>query len=108
MAIFNKFTLVVGDTAKILEHTCVDQDQNPIDLTSATIRLKFRIGSGPWKVRLMVVFGSPVNGVVRYQWITGDLDDSGTLQYEVVIQNLDGTIASNDDWQFLEVRPEAT
>jgi hypothetical protein len=56
----------------------------------------------------MVVFGSPANGVVRYQWITGDLDDSGTLQYEVEIQNLDGTIASNDDWQFLEVRPEAT
>ena len=65
MAIFNKFTLVVGDTAKILEHTCVDQDQNPIDLTSATIRLKFRIGSGPWKVRLMTTFGTPSNGIVR-------------------------------------------
>lgn len=108
MAIFNKFTLVVGDTAKILEHTCVDQDQNPIDLTSATIRIKFRIGSGPWKVRLMTVFGTPTNGVVRYQWVAGDLDDSGTLKYEVEITNLNGTVASNDDWQYLEVRPEAT
>jgi hypothetical protein len=108
MAIFNKFSLVVGDTAKILQHTCLDQDQEPIDLTDATVRLKFRIGDGDWRVRLMVVYGTPTDGVVRYQWVEGDLDDSGTLQYEVEIENLDGSIASNDDWQYLEVRPEAT
>ena len=105
---FNKYDLVVGDTAKILEHTCVDQNQDPIDLTDAVVRIKFRIGGGDWKTRLMVVFGTPTNGVVRYQWADGDLDDSGTLQYEVEIQNLDGSIVSNDDWQVLEVRPEAT
>jgi len=102
----NKYDLVVGDTAKTLEHTCVDQDQDPINLTDAVVRIVFRIGDGDWKTRLMTVYGTPTNGVVRYQWAVGDLDDSGTLQYEVEIVNLNGTVAGNDDWQFLQVRPE--
>jgi len=103
---FNKYDLVVGDTAKILEHTCIDQNEDPIDLTDSIVRLKFRIGGGAWKTRLMVVTGDPEDGIVRYQWVAGDLDDSGTLQYEVEIVNSVGAVAGNDDWQYLEVRPE--
>lgn len=76
---------VSEDTKPYLEITCIDHATKlPVDLTGQTIQLRFKIGNGGMLERMMTIFGAASNGVVRYQFLAGELT-AGLLVYEATI-----------------------
>lgn len=97
--------LTIGEVGKVLQLNLVNVDQtvnpnvqNPLDLTSATsVQIKWLIcdqGSvplAPSATKTMTIVGSPVNGIVNYTFLAGDLvaplgmGKDGVFRYTVVV-----------------------
>jgi hypothetical protein len=93
----NKIKLVQGDTRPVMEITLSDEFTGaPIDITGATVRLKFReLGSETVRSTLVGINVSPIDGVVAFSW-ADDADalagDPGPYEAEIEITFSDSTI----------------
>jgi hypothetical protein len=91
------YDFVEGDTNSVIRVTITNkQTKTVIDLTSATIRLVFSIDSGPVKSPIMTIVSPSTNGIVEYQFVTGDLTP-GTMTAAIEITFSDTTILSQLD-----------
>jgi hypothetical protein len=69
----NVFELKYRDTLPVLEVQTLNPDGSVHDLTGSTAWwLHIRLAEGTRLIRTMFVQGDPVNGLLRYQWITTD------------------------------------
>lgn len=83
-----------GDTWPPLEVSLLDAGQ-PVDLTNATA-IKIHVAPAPPATitinAAMEVYGTPTDGVVRYVWAAGDLNQAGTFRLEVEVTWATGEI----------------
>lgn len=90
------YQFVAGDTGSKLEVTCKnDADNTAINLTGATVKLKWKDAGGALQTKTMTITGA-VAGVAEYQFLTGELF-AGTVDYEVEITDADGKIIRSLD-----------
>ena len=82
-----------GDTWPPLEITLTDAGQ-PVDLSTATAIAFHSAPKAPATITINAPMqpADPVNGVVRYLWQPGDLDEAGTFRAEAEVTWADGTI----------------
>lgn len=72
-----------GDYGSGIYLTVKDQDGIAVNLTDKTVKLIFKL-NGVVKTKDMQVVSAPA-GTVKYEWVEGDLDSDGLLEYEVVV-----------------------
>lgn len=85
------YQFVAGDTGSKLKVTCKnDADNTAINLTGATLKLKWK-NSGGVLVSQTMTITSAATGVAEYQFLTGELF-AGTMDFEVEITDAGGKI----------------
>ena len=67
------YDFVENDDGSILRITCYNDDQSVIDLTGATVVLRWRNSSGAMVERNMTIVGAATNGIAEYQFSLGEL-----------------------------------
>jgi hypothetical protein len=78
--------LVKGDGGSMVVVTLTQPDGSLIDLTSKTVKLAFTIGSGALVRKDMTTLDQNASkGQASYQFAVADLNASGELEAEVVI-----------------------
>ncbi|MCC7202439.1 MAG: BppU family phage baseplate upper protein [Nitrospirae bacterium] len=79
------YQFVAGDTGSKLKVTCKnDADNSIIDLTGATVKLKWKDSGGALQTKTMTVLTPATNGQAEYQFASGELF-AGTMNFEVEI-----------------------
>lgn len=76
----------------------------PIDLTGASVVFVMRSKSGqaPAKVNAAATIVTPASGIVRYDWIAGDVDTAGLFYAEFKV-TLTGKVVTCPNTGHLEV-----
>jgi hypothetical protein len=87
----NLYYLKRGDTARSIQATLLDPDDVAVNLTTASsvkfiMRLKGARGSATPKVEAAAVIVTAASGIVRYDWVTADVNTVGTYyaEWEVI------------------------
>jgi hypothetical protein len=105
------FVIKSGSTAPFLVATLYDGD-NPLNLTGATVRMRMRERSGgPLVVDSpAVIVGSPLDGVVSYEWQASDTDDVGEFEVEWQVTYLNGEVQTfpTEGYTTVTVTPSLT
>lgn len=85
------YQFVAGDTGSKLEVTCKnDADNTAINLTGATVKLKWKDAGGTLQTKTMTIT-SAATGVAEYQFLAGELF-AGLMNFEVEITDSGGKI----------------
>ncbi len=63
---------VAGDTGSVRRITCRNADGTPIDLTGASVTIRWRDSGGNVVERAMIIV-SAIDGVAEYQFAAGEL-----------------------------------
>lgn len=81
--------LVAGDSSSVLRVTVLDSETNePMDLTSRAVALRFRLNGGTvTQVTMTVLDQSNQRGKAEYEFQPADLPAAGLVEYEI---RLDG------------------
>ena len=88
-----KFTIKQNDTSPAMLATLKDADDNPVDLTGASIRFHMRkVGSTTVKVDADATIVDDDGGQVRYTWVAADTDTVGAYQAEFEVTFTGGGI----------------
>lgn len=95
--------LVSGDTGSKFIYTLLDGGTGAvIDVTGATVRLKYRIAGGSLNTKVMTI-ESATGGVVSYTFGSGDLT-SGDFEGEIEITDSGGKVITSIPTIKLNVR----
>lgn len=87
--------LIAGDTGSKIIITCKDRDTGAaIDLTGATVKLRYSISGGTTVEKTATVVSPPTLGQVSYQFLANDLV-SGTMYTEVKITDISGFVITS-------------
>lgn len=85
---------VAGDTGSKLVVTCKDKGTGDlIDLTGATVRLKYRIAGGSLATKTMSIQSPSTSGKAEYLFLAGELTD-GEMVGEVEITDGEGKVTT--------------
>lgn len=76
-----KFYIKMNDTASSFEAILQDSAGDAVDLTGASVKFIMAKGSTV-KVNAAAAVVTPASGIVRYDWIVGDTDESGFFRAE--------------------------
>lgn len=76
------FSIKQNDTSPSLQATLRDAALDPINLTGAAVRLHMKSVDGTLKVDRPMTVVTPTQGVIQYNWQTGDTDTVGTYYVE--------------------------
>ena len=97
---------VVGDTP-ILQMTC-REDGAVIDLSPGTMAIKLRHslnGATATEDLTMVKSGDGSTGIVTRTWLTTELDEAGTIEFEIyLVDTSSGTIVNTSQKFTRQVR----
>lgn len=85
--------LVVNDTGRKVEFI-LQENGLAKDITGATVLLHYRIADGTVKVKTMAIVAPATDGRVEYEFLVGDLDVPGDLDYEVQVTDVGGKITT--------------
>jgi hypothetical protein len=86
------FTIKQNDTSPSLQATLKDASDNPIGLVGATVMFHLKSLDGTIKVDAEMTVTDADNGVVQYDWQSGDTDTVGSYYAEFEVTYSDGTI----------------
>jgi hypothetical protein len=101
------YDLVQNDTGSKLVIACVKRsDGQPVDLTGATVTLKFRSGPSAILTQAMTVTDA-TNGIAEYQFLTGELL-ADEFKAEVEVLDAGGKLLSSLSFIQHRVRPKLT
>lgn len=95
------WTLFEGDLLPPLQTTVKDGDGNPFDLTGCTAVFVMNTSDGEALVRSAATISDPANGVLYYQWQSGDTDartgsDPNRAYFEITDGSRKFTVPSAD------------
>ena len=94
---------VQDDSGSKLEVTCQnDADKSVIDLTGATVRVRWKDKAGQVAERTMTVTDA-TGGVAEYRFAAGELEP-GTTGFEIEITDAQGGIIKNLDLLLVNIR----
>jgi BppU N-terminal domain len=97
--------LVAGDSGSKLVVTCKDKDSKAaINLTGATVRVKFRVNDGSLITQVMAI-SNPTGGVAEYLFLSSELP-AGTIKGEVEITDSNNRVLTQVEPFSLYVRPK--
>ena len=97
--------LVTGDTGSVYQVTCIDgATGTAIDLTGATVRLRWEDDTGTIQTRVMGITDAP-NGVAEYQFASGEIIYP-RMRFETEITDNAGFVTSSNELTTLTVREE--
>lgn len=86
------YQFVSGDTGSTLKVTCKnDGDSTIIDLTGATVKLRWKDSSSTLQTRTMSIVNPATSGIAEYQFLAGELF-AGLMNFEVEITDSGGKI----------------
>ena len=86
------FNIKQNDTSPSLQATLKDSALAPIDLTGATVKLHMKSVDGTIKVDTSMTIVEELNGIIKYDWQTGDTDTVGTYNVEFQVTYSDASI----------------
>lgn len=92
-----------NDTKPDIQATIKDDDDVVIDLTGASIKFFMNSNSGTNKVDGTGALVDATNGIVKYVWVTGDLDTIGTYTAEFQITFSDASILTAPSKTYLTI-----
>lgn len=100
------FPIKRNDTSPSIQVILLDSGDNPIDLTGSTVKfhMKVSFGAEP-KISSEAEIVSPTEGLVQYNWKTGDTDTTGTFlaEWEVTFPNGDIQTFPNDGYIYIKI-----
>jgi hypothetical protein len=99
-------TLKTGDTWPAFVAT-LEENGGPLDLTGAAgVTLRMASDNVSLTDLACTIVGSPVNGVVKYEWQAGDTDTPGTYVVDFLIDFGTGKLQSapNDSEKEIVIR----
>jgi len=84
------FSIKQNDTSPSLQATLKDASQTAVNLTGATVMFHMKSVDGTVKVDEEMTITNAEDGVVQYDWQTGDTDTVGTyyVEFEVTYSDL--------------------
>ena len=88
------FYIKTGDTGPALRRTLLDTSGDAEDLTGATVAFHMESTDGVVVVDGSATLVDAANGVVQYEWQSGDTDESGTFFGEFEVTFSDGIVQS--------------
>ena len=102
------FIIKQNDTSPAIQATLKDANGSAIDLTGADVVMHMKSVNGVLKVSEEMTIVDAANGVVKYDWVTGDTDTVGTYYVEFQVTYADLTIETfpNDDKAVILIKPE--
>lgn len=103
------FKIKQNDTSPGIRAILKDSDNNPINLTGASLRfLMAKYDSGDLKVNSSATIVTAEEGIVKYDWAAEDTEDSGMFKAEFEVTYTDSTIETfpNDGYLTVEIDPE--
>ena len=86
------FTIKQNDTSPSLRASLTDSNLAPIILTGSTVKVHMKSLTGVVKLDSPMTITDAVNGVVQYNWVTGDTDTVGTYYVEFQVTYSDGSV----------------
>ena len=86
------FSIKQNDTSPSLQATLKDSTLTPISLNGATVQFHMKSLDGVVKVDETMTIVDSDNGIIRYDWQTGDTDTVGTYNVEFQVTYYDTTI----------------
>ena len=86
------FNIKQNDTSPSLGATLKDAQLTPINLVGSTVKFHMKSSDGVVKVNQSMVVTDAINGVVQYNWVTGDTDTVGTYYIEFQVTYSDSSI----------------
>ena len=98
------FFIKQNDTSPALQVTLKDGTDTVVNLTATSVRFHMRpIGSSTVKIDAPATISSATNGIVYYQWATGDTDTIGSFECEFEVTYTGGEIETFPNNQFIDV-----
>jgi uncharacterized protein YfaS (alpha-2-macroglobulin family) len=86
------FNIKQNDTSPSLQATLKDSALAPINLAGATVKLHMKSLDGTIKVDTSMTIVEELNGIIKYDWQTGDTDTVGTYNVEFQVTYSDASI----------------
>lgn len=86
------FSIKQNDTSPSLQATLKDASQAPINLTGATVMFHMKSLDGAIKIDTEMTITDERNGVVKYDWQSGDTDTVGTYYVEFEVTYADASV----------------
>lgn len=86
------FTIKQNDTSPSLQATLKDANNNPINLVAATVMFHLKSLDGTIKVDAEMTVTDADNGVVQYDWQSGDTDTAGSYYAEFEVTYSDASV----------------
>lgn len=86
------FSIKQNDTSPSLQATLKDASQTPINLNGATVMFHMKSVDGTIKVDAEMTITDEDNGVVQYDWQSGDTDTVGTYYVEFEVTYADASV----------------
>ena len=99
------FYIKQNDTSPALLATLQDADGIAVDITGAAIRFHMRqIGSAAVEVDAAAVIVTPLQGIVRYDWLAADTAEIGSYQAEFEVTYADASIETFPNDGYIRVK----
>lgn len=86
------FNIKQNDTSPSLQASLKDAASLPINLIGASVALHMKSVDSTLKVNSSMTVTDAENGIIRYDWQTGDTDTVGTYFVEFQVTYSDGSI----------------
>lgn len=98
-----RYEFTSGDTGSVLRVTCVnDDDESAIDLTGATVVLKWYSRAGTLVSQTMTLV-TPASGICSYQFAAGELE-APAMSFEVQITDASSKVIRSTATLDVDVR----
>lgn len=97
------FNIKQNDTSPSLQATLKDASGTVIALTGASVRFHMKALDGTVKVDAAMTVTDNLNGIVQYDWQTGDTDTVGSYSVEFEVTYGDSTIETFPNNQNLTI-----
>jgi hypothetical protein len=86
------FSIKQNDTSPSLQATLKDAALDPINLTGASVRLHMKSVDGTLKIDEAITIVTPLQGIIQYDWQSGDTDTVGTYYVEFEVTYSDNSV----------------
>jgi 5-hydroxyisourate hydrolase-like protein (transthyretin family) len=102
------FYIKQNDTSPSVTATLTDANNVAVNISGATVKMHMEDVEGNLKVNATMTVTDGVNGVVQYDWVTGDTDTAGTYYVEFQVTYNDGGVETfpNSNKEVIIIRPE--
>lgn len=100
------FTIKSGDTSPSIQYTLYEPDgSTPVDLTSSTVNFHMRLkgSTAAPAVDASATLVDAANGVVRYDWASGDTATAGEHEAEFEVTFQTGKVETFPNRGFIRV-----